>query len=606
MSDHGPDGVRVPGFFRPFLRLALPFWTEAGQWWPRAVVLALVLVIFAQVALAVLLNVWSADLFDALERRSTEGAMRQIVIFALIVLGTMAANTAHVLTRRALQLGWRRWLTLRLFRTWMDDAHHYQASLIPGNHANPDGRIAEDVRIATEGAIDLASSLFYCLLHLATFVGILWSLSGWVPIFGVQVPGHLVILALFYAGSGAVVAFLLGRPLVRATDTRQTMEAEFRYGLVQSGDSAEPIALARGEPAECRRLTGLFEAIAPAWRLQSTGLARIVVFSSGYAVLAGVLPLLVGTWRFLDGSLSLGRLVQSAQAFQQVTVSLSWPIDNLPRIAEWRASVERVLALEEAVQTVALEAARTGETAINLDRTTGAALGFQNLWVAAPDGTAMLSDLSVHVAPGEHVLLNGDPEAAAALFRVLAGIWPWGRGQVELPGDSAMCAIGRRPFLPTGPLNHVLAFPADPAEYGDAAIAAALVSAGLGVLAARLGETDDWARVLGAAEQQRLSFARVLLQAPRWLVLGNATDALEPADADAMLRLLREMLPEAGVIVIGRHPGAAEPFSRHMTLDRAPDGVVLLNEVYARRNAARLPQHQLVTLVEWLRQGFRS
>ncbi|MDP3316027.1 MAG: SbmA/BacA-like family transporter, partial [Devosia sp.] len=352
------------------------------------------LVVFAQVALAVLLNVWSADLFDALERRSTEGAMRQIGIFALIVLGTMAANTAHVLARRALQLGWRRWLTARLFHTWMDDAHHYQASLIPGNHANPDGRIAEDVRIATEGAIDLASSLLYCVLHLMTFVGILWSLSGWIPLFGVQVPGHLVALALLYAGSGAVVAFLLGRPLVRATDTRQTMEAEFRYGLVQSGDSAEPIALARGELAERSRLTGLFEAIAPAWRNQSNGLARIVVFSSGYAVLAGVLPLLVGTWRFLDGSLSLGRLVQSAQAFQQVTVSLSWPIDNLPRIAEWRASVERVLALEEAVQTVALEAARTGETAINLNRGADLKLGFQNLWVAAPDGTAMLSDLS--------------------------------------------------------------------------------------------------------------------------------------------------------------------------------------------------------------------
>ena len=604
MSDH-PDGARSPSFFRPFLRLAMPFWTEPGQWWPRLVVLALVLVVFGQVALAVLLNVWSADLFDALERRSTEGAMRQIGIFALIVLGTMAANTAHLLTRRALQLGWRRWLTGRLFRTWMDDAHHYQASLIPGNHANPDGRIAEDVRIATEGAIDLASSLLYCVLHLMTFVGILWSLSGWIPLFGVQVPGHLVALALLYAGSGAVVAFLLGRPLVRATDMRQTMEANFRYGLVQSRESAEPIALARGEHAERSRLAILFEAIAPAWRNQSTGLARIAVFSSGYSVLAGVLPLLVGTWRFLDGSLSLGRLVQSAQAFQQVTVSLSWPIDNLPRIAEWRASVERVLALEEAVQTVALEAARTGETAVNLNRGEGVPLGFQNLWVAAPDGTAMLSDLSLRVVPGEHVLLNGDPEAAAALFRVLAGIWPWGRGQVDLPGDTAMCAIGRRPFLPDGPLRGVLAFPADPDHYGDPAIAAALASAGLDAFAERLQETDDWSRVLGAAEQQRLSFARVVLQAPRWIVLGDATDSLEQADAEAMLRMIRERLPEAGVIVIGRHPGSPEAFSRHMTLDRAPDGVVLLNEVYARRQAAKQPQHHLVTLVDWLRQGFR-
>ncbi len=600
------DDAEPARFFRPFLRLAIPFFTAAGQWWPRLVMAALILVVFCQVALAVLLNVWSANLFDALESRSTEGATRQIGIFVLIVLGTMAVNSAHLLARRALQMGWRRWLTDRLFRTWMDDAHHYQASLIPGNHANPDGRIAEDVRIATEGAVDLASSLLFCVLHLMTFVGILWSLSGWIPLFGVLLPGHLVVLAFLYAGTGAVVAFLLGRPLVRATDMRQTMEADFRYGLVQSRESAEPIALARGERAERGRLALLFEAIAPAWRNQSIGLARIAVFSSGYSVLAGVLPLLVGTWRFLDGSLSLGGLVQSAQAFQQVSISLSWPIDNLPRIAEWRASVERVLALEEAVQTVALEAARRGDTAINLNRSPDAPLGFRGLWVAAPDGTAMLSDLSLQVVPGEHVLLNGDPEAAAALFRVLAGIWPWGRGHVDLPADSAMCAIGRRPFLPAGALRQVLAFPADPARYGDAAIADALVMAGLEALAARLDDAQDWSRILGLAEQQRLSFARVILQTPDWIVLGDATDALEPDCADAMLRLIRDVLPGAGVIVIGRHPGSAETFTRHMTLDRAPDGEVLLNEVYARRHTARMSQHHLATLVEWLQQGFRS
>lgn len=601
----GPDNARPAKFFRAFLHLAMPYWTADGQWWPRMVAAALVLVVFGQVALAVLLNVWSADLFDALERRSTDGAMRQIGIFALIVLGTMVVNTAHLLARRALQIGWRRWLTERLFRTWMDDAHHYQASLIPGNHANPDGRIAEDVRIATEGAIDLASSLLYCALHLMTFVGILWALSGQIPLFGVLVPGHLVALAFVYAGTGAVVAFLLGRPLVRATDTRQTMEADFRYGLVQSRESAEPIALARGELAERSRLGILFEAISPAWREQSTGLARLAVFSSGYATLAGVLPLLVGTWRFLDGSLSLGRLVQSAQAFQQVTVSLSWPIDNLPRIAEWRASVERVLALEEAVQVVALEAARTGDTAINLNRAHGVPLGFQNLWVAAPDGTAMLTDLALQVVPGEHVLVDGDADATAALFRVLAGIWPWGSGHIDLPADGAMCAIGRRPFLPEGPLRRALTFPSEPGQFPDAAIGDALAKVGLEGFAARLDEVADWTRHLGGAEQQRLSFARLLLQAPGWIVLGDATDALEPADADAMLRLITEDLPGAGVVFVGRHPGTAEAFSRHMTLDRAPDGVVLLNEVYARRNAARLPLGQFSSLVDWLRQGFR-
>jgi putative ATP-binding cassette transporter len=418
MSDVVPVSRK---FFRDFARLATPYWTEGGRWWPRLLTGLLGLLVVCQIGLVLRLNTWSADLFDALERRSTEHAMAQIGIFALILLGTMAANMGHLMVRRHLQLDWRRWLTVRVVGRWMEDARHFQTGLIPGDHANPDGRIAEDIRVMTEAAVDLASTLFYCLLLLVTFVGILWSLSGWIRVASVEVPGHLVLLAFVYAGIGAVVAFVLGRPLVQTTDVRQTKEANFRYDLVRVRESAEPIALARAEATERRRLTAGFETIALAWKDQSVGLARLIAFSSGYVALATVFPILVRTSRFLEGALTLGRLVQSAQAFQQVTAALSWPVDNLPRIAEWRASVERVLALEDAVQVVALEAARVGRTAIKLDCAAGPWLGVSNLWVAEPDGTALLNNLTLRVEAAEHVLVDGDPDAAAALFRVVAG-----------------------------------------------------------------------------------------------------------------------------------------------------------------------------------------
>ena len=593
-------------FFSPFLRLSLPYWTGEGRWRPRIVVAALLLVVIAQVALAIRLNLWSADLFNALERHATDRALAQIGIFTLIVLGMMATNTLHLLLRRHLQFDWRRWLTARVVGNWMAEARHYQADLIPGDHANPDGRIAEDIRIAVEGAIDLAASLLYCVLVLITFVGILWSLSGWITLAGVPVPGHLVILAILYAGIGAAVAFVLGRPLVRATDVRQTREADFRFGLVRSRENAEPIALARGELTERERLVELFETIRRSWREQSTGLARLVVLSSGYTAVAGVLPLLVGTPRFLVGALTLGALMQSAQAFQQVTSALSWPVDNLPRIAEWRASVERVLALEEAVQTVTLEAARTGDTAINLSRLPGSPLGLHALWVAAPDGTAMLADLNLEVGPAEHVLVDGDADAAGAFFRVLAGIWPWGRGRVDLPADTEMSAVGRRPYLPEGTLRRALLFPAPPQDYPDEAIVQALSQAGLDALSERLDEQGDWGRTLGGGELQRLSFARLVLHRPNWIVLGDATDALDAEVADAMLRLISDQLPGSAIIVIGRHPGSADAFNRRMTLQRDADGTILLNEVYARRQAAQAPRRRPLVVVDWLRQGFRE
>jgi len=588
-------------FFRDFARLAAPYWTEKGRWRPRLLTGLLGLLVLCQIGLVLRLNVWSADLFDALERRSTENAMTQIGIFALILAGTMVTNMGHLAVRRHLQLDWRRWLTARVLGHWMEDARHFQAALIPGDHANPDGRIAEDIRVTTEAAVDLASTLFYCVLLLVTFVGVLWSLSGWIKVGGIDVPGHLVLLAFLYAGIGAAVAFVLGRPLVRATDTRQTKEANFRYDLVRAREFAEAIALARAEPAERSRLATGFETIAMAWKDQSVGLARLIAFSSGYVTLAAVFPLLVGTPRFLEGTLTLGRLMQSAQAFQQVTAALSWPVDNLPRIAEWRASVERVLALEEAVRVVALEAARAGDTAINMHRAPGRWLGVSDLSVAEPDGTALLNNLTLRVEPGEQVLVDGDPEAAAALFRVVAGIWPWGYGRVDLPADALMVAVGRRLFLPQGTLRNALALP-DPAD--DETIVEALGAVGLQALSARIDQSEDWSEVLNSADLQRLAFARLLLLRPDWVVLGDATDALDPASADALLRLVAQRLPQTAVAVIGKHPGSAETFNRRLTLDRSTGGEVLLHAVYARRQAASTPKRRPLKVVDWLRQGY--
>ena len=598
------DAPPSPHFMRGFMRLTKPYWTEAGSWRPRVMVALVLFVVCAQVALALRLNWWSADLFDALERRSAEGALDQMGIFALIVAGTMATNTAHLVLRRQLTIDWRRWLTRHVVDHWMKDARHYQASLIPGDHANPDGHIAEDIRIATEGAVDLASSLFSCVLLLGSFIGILWSLSGWVQVLGINIPGHLVLLALLYAGTGTIVAFVLGRPLVRATNTRQTREADFRVSLLHAHAAGEPIALARGEATARARIGSHFEDIAPVWRDQSTFLARLVAFSSGYTTLAAVFPILVETPRFLSGALSLGGLMQSAQAFQQVTSALSWPVDNLPRIAEWRASVERVLALDEAVLTVTLEAARSGANAINLDREGVAWLGVRDLWIAAPDGTSMLADLTMQVAQGERVLVDGDPDAAAALFRVVAGIWPWGRGHVDLPGDSHMMAVGRRPFLSEGTLREVLNSKGGEAVHPDPALIAVLSAVGLPHLGERLDHEANWDLMLAPADLQRLSIARILLFRPSWIVLGNATDALDPASADALLQLLVETLPDAGVFMLGSHPGSAETFTRRLTLERAADGEVLLHEVHARRAAAQNPRLRRTGVLDWLRQGF--
>ncbi len=590
-----PDHPAHAGFFRDFLRLAGPFWLRGPQrWQARGWTAAMVLLGAAQVGLAIRLNLWNADFFDALERRSMDRFVMQTGILALIVAAAVLANAFHMVARRRLNIAWRAWLTQRVIGDWMVQARHYQVAQIPGDHDNPDGRIAEDIRIATEYAIDLAHTLLYATLVLIAFVGVLWTLSGTVTVLGLDVPGHMVALSVAYAVLGSSVAFLLGRPLVRATDLRQTREADFRFALVRARETAEPIALARGEARERSRLALLFEGIRPAWAAQTEGMSRLTGFAAGYLVIAPVFPILVTTPRYIAGTITLGGVMQIAQAFQQVTAALSWPVDNLQRIAEWRASVERVLALEEGVRIVAAEAARSGPDAIVLDR--GHGLGARGLCVAAPDGTALLSDITLQVAPGERVLVDGDPEAAQALFRVLAGIWPWGRGVVDLPPEGALATLGARPHLPEGRLREALG--------DDGGAESALQAVGLAALAPRLDEASDWDSALGAGELQRLAIARVLLRRPRWILLGDALSALDPDEADRMIDLLAAALPDAALLVMGRHPGSPERFARRLTLRRLPDGEVLLREIHARRQAARQPRRRPLSLVDFLRRGY--
>ncbi len=599
-----PPTPRPTHFLRDFLRLAGPWWTGPERW--SAIGLTIVLLGFgvAQVLLAIRLNLWMADLFDAVERRAFDRFVQQVTIFALIVGGIMLSNSLQLLAKRRMQFAWRRFLVARVIGAWMDQARHYQVGQIPGDHANPDGRIAEDIRIATETAVELAASLFYSVLALASFVGILWALSGDVTAFGVAIPGHLVFLALLYAAGGSAVAWMLGRPLVQATNDRQTREADFRFGLVRARETSEPIALARGEEAERERLAREFGAIPEAWHAQSRGLVRLTFFGAGYGTLAPVFPILVEAPRLLAGALTLGQFMQAAQAFQQVTGALSWPVDNLQRIAEWRASVERVLMLEEAVQEAAADTARPGETAIAMTRTPGATIAARGLCIATPDGGAVLSDLDLEIGPGESVLITGESDTAAILFRVLAGIWPWGRGEVALPEEGAIAAVGARPFLADGTLRGALVFPAEAAVFEDAALSHVLERVGLPHLVERLDEAADWTQLLGAAEAQRLSIARLLLHRPGWILMGDALDALDPAGADALLALLREELPEAILIVTGRHPGAVQFFQRHLTLERSAEGVVMLHEIRARREAATALRRRSLAMVDWLKRGY--
>jgi putative ATP-binding cassette transporter len=274
------------GFFIQFIRLAGPYWHSEDKATIRKLTLALIALTIVQMFIAVIITEWSAALFDALEQRSMSGFFRQIGLLVLIFVASMTATGIHLTVKRRLQIGWRAWLTDHVTNRWMNKGRHYQVTHIQtAEHDNPDSRIAEDIRIATEDGIALFHSLFYSLLILISFIEILWTLSGVVTLdlgfIEMPIYGHLVWIALIYAAGASALGWLIGQPLSKTTNSRQTMEANYRFGLVKARASSLAIALIHGETHEKKHFQALFQDIIEAYNQQTRAWTHILLFTSG-------------------------------------------------------------------------------------------------------------------------------------------------------------------------------------------------------------------------------------------------------------------------------------------------------------------------------------
>jgi len=594
-----PHALKKPhGSVRRFMRIAGGYWKGNAKWSAWGLTGGLIVLGIAQILLQIWINVWNKDFFDAVEHRNWSAFFRQMMIFAAIVVISMATMASHLTIKRRLQYSWRRWLSERTVDHWLESGRHYQLGFVPGDHDNPDARIGEDVRISTEFAVEFAQSIFYCVLLLCAFMSILWTLSGSVTVtllgMEIEIQGYMVWVAIAYAFVGSALTFFMGRSLVAATDLRQSREADYRFGLVRVREHAEGIALMRGEVGERDRLRAAFLGIRGAWFQQTQGQRRLISLTTAYGTLATVFPIIVAAPRYFSGAITLGGLMQTAQAFMQVQSALSWFVDNFPRFAEWNASAERVLALHQAIDDLQEEIDDTSEASIIVQKGDGATLIVQGLDIAQPDGTILVNKATAEVHPGDRVLIKGESGSGkSTLFRAIAGLWPWGQGTILLPCDSRLMFMPQRPYLPVGTLRTTLAFPAGPDEFDPEAYEAALKRVNLEQLIERLDEDEQWDRVLSGGEQQRVGFARMILHKPDWVFLDEATAALDDESQDSMMRIFTEDMPSTTVLSVAHRAGLENFHGRELELIRTEDGATLTKATRRRREQLRALQHKL-------------
>lgn len=580
---------------RAFAAVACGYWTAPGYrgvaWLLTAGMTAFGII---NVAIALWLNIWNRDFFNALEKRDTTELVEQLYILAAIVASAGVAVAIQLHIRRRLQFNWRAWLTHVTALRWLNAGRQYQLSLLAEECDNPDGRIAEDIRISTELAVEFAQSILQCVLQLITFLGVLWVLSGDLPItiggIAFSLPGYMVWAAVLYALFGSILTYALGRGLIDAGNVRQGREADMRSVLIRARENAEGIALMRGEQDERDRLKESVGDLRKAWHVQTRGQGSLALLTSSLAYLAPVVPLVVALPRYLGGELQLGGLMQTAQAFSSVQWALSWLIDNFSRFADWRASTDRVVHLHVALHDLEETVEAPNGERIEVTPGEGDRLILREVGLLRPDGEALVAEAEVEIGRGERVLIRGKSGSGkSTIMRAIAGVWPWGSGSVELPrGEIAF--MPQKPYFPLGTLREAMLYPKEPNGIADNDLREALHEVGLDHLRGRLDENERWDHILSGGEQQRVAFARTLIHKPDWIFMDEATSALDEAGQENVMRLLMEKLPDTAVVSIGHRPGLELFHTRELELEPGKEGAELkphgkrrsLREIYRR------------------------
>jgi putative ATP-binding cassette transporter len=544
---------------RQFWRIAAPYFRPRGSWvsWrPLLTVLVMLWLTVFGVRLTVLLSYSTSGLYTALQQLDSAAFGHFLAITGVLAGIFVGRMMLLYLIEQAFIIHWRTWLNDHIVSDWLDRRAYHRGQFVTAPVDNPDQRIQEDITsFATESQI-LSMGTVKAAVSLVSFTPILWGLSGPLSVFGYTIPRAMVFLAYLYVIVASMMAFRIGRPLIRLNFLNEGLSASFRYALVRLRDHSESVAFYRGEEAERATLATRFAAvITNKWAIVFRGV-KLEGFNVAVSQIAAVLPYIIQAPRFFSRAITLGDVQQTAVAFSEVHEALSFFRNSYDSFATYRATLTRLTGLLDVNnQTRALPS-----LAIT-DRPD--ALTIENLAVRRPDGHPLVEDLNLDVKPGQAVLVTGaSGSGKTTLLRGLADLWPYAQGTVRRPTRDGVLFLSQRPYIPLGTLRTALTYPQPPHLADDEQVRGVMRMVQLSHLADQIDDEFDWSRILSPGEQQRLCFARVLLNRPRLVFLDEATSALDEGTEYALYTLLRTELPECILVSVG-HRSTLTAFHTH-------------------------------------------
>lgn len=559
-------------------RLMSSYWHSQEKWKARGLLAGVIALTLGQVYMLVLLNGWNNDFYNALQQRAFESFWPLIGQFAGFAFLHIIFAVYAIYVRQILEIKWRNWMTDKYLDRWLGHQTYYRLQVAGKDDMdNPDQRIADDINSFVNLTLGLFVGVIKQATSLVAFVVILWNLSGYLDIpLGdtvFSVPGYMVFVTLIYSVVGTWLAHKVGRKLIRLNYDQQRFEADFRFSMVRVRENSESVAFYGGEKPEMQNFRERFAlVIGNFWGLMKrTKLLNFYV--NGYAQIAIIVPVLMCAPQYFNGTMQLGGFMQTISAFGRVQDALSYFVESYDSIAQYVAVIRRLGGFAGH-----MEEAEALTSSFDFTRNTSNALQLWQMDIALPDGRQLAEKLSIAVPAGKRLLISGGSGAGkSTLLRAIAGIWPYGTGEISLPTGWRTMFLPQRPYLPLGSLRRAVYYPQPVPENTDDNLAGLLERFGLQKLAGQLDAVDDWSRILSLGEQQRLAFIRILLLRPDIVFLDESTSALdEPREAQAY-EILHQMLPQMAVVSVGHRSSLLNCHDKQLVL--AGDGYWKLQDI---------------------------
>ena len=504
-----------------------------------------------QIYLMARLSYLTADVFNALDNREFDNIWNLIFLWLGIGLLTTAGFVAEIHYQYILKIEWRQFLTRRILSGYLDKGIFNQLELKNYNLDNPDQRIAEDIEIFVEKTLELGVRFLTDTSRGIVFSVILWQVSGDLPIVigdaQFTIPGYMFWVVLIYAIASTWLVHRVGKPIIGVNFRRQAVEGDFRYHLVRLRENTESIALINGQEQEYDALAKKFKNIRTNWMELLKYQRRLFAVNFGLGQFSDFIPYAAAMPALMMGTIALGGFIQLRGAFASVERSLLYFAQVYGSLAAWKASVDRITSLEDAMAAANLDWENS-----RFSRHAGGGENFEvhGLSINLPSSQTLIENSDINFERGQNTVITGvSGSGKSTLFRSLSGQWVWGGGEMNLP-DGKVMFLPQKAYFPIGSLRQALTYPHAPDSIADDQLIEALVICRMDKFVTRLDESCDWSRVLSGGEQQRLSLARILLQKPDWLFLDEATAALDPATEAAIYTALKEKLPDTTIVSI--------------------------------------------------------